>query len=347
MPVYLIVLLLMAFNPMNLTFYHGFFGVVLHFGFWFALSYYLNNRENFKLEKLIPLFVIVSVLQILFATIQYGLPMDHFLNSYVAETKSVATVGDAVRVTGTFSYIGGFGAFMIFYSFLIIVLLKIEYSKTILLFLIALGFLGCFMNGSRSVIILYSVCIILSLSKNVLIMMFHGSIKLAPILAIILILGIGGTIVDLMSKSSDNFFERVEGTRNSGEQNRRVLGAINDVIDFEGDYQVFGRGLGGTYQGSNAIWGESPFIAKYGGYEEEPERIILEGGFFLLFIKLLLWLLFIIESKIRKGFLVIIISIIFLYFIYTFNIFNAIYILIGIMLLDRVSFILENNKHSE
>ena len=49
MPVYLIVLLLMAFNPMNLTFYHGFFGVVLHFGFWFALSYYLNNRENFKL----------------------------------------------------------------------------------------------------------------------------------------------------------------------------------------------------------------------------------------------------------------------------------------------------------
>ncbi len=338
---------MMSFNPMNLTFYHGLLGVILHFGFWFALSYYLNNREYFKLEKLIPVFLIVSVLQILFATIQYSLPTDHFFNSYVAETKYVATVGDAVRVTGTFSYIGGFGSFMVFYSFLITVLIKTEYSKKILLFLIVLGFLGCFMNGSRSVTIFYSVCIVLSISKNFLLIILQDSIKLIPILGIILILGIGESVIDLFKKSSGNFVERVEDTRDSGEQNRRVFGALNDVLDFKGNYQVFGRGLGGTYQGSNAIWGQSPFITEYGGYEEEPERIILEGGFFLLFIKLLLWLFFIIESKIRKGFLVIIISIIFLYFVYTFNIFNAIYILIGIMLLDRVSFVSENNNNSE
>jgi hypothetical protein len=344
MPIYLLVLILMAFNPLNQSIYHGLLGIILHFGFWYVLSYYLNNRENFKVEKLIPVFVIISIAQIVFAAIQYGLPTDHFLNSYVAETDAVATVGDSVRVSGTFSYIGGFGAYMIFYTFLMLTIIKIGYAKKNIIFLIALGFFGCFMSGGRSIIVFYSVCLLLSLSKNFILILLKGLIGWLPVFFIVAILGVGGGIISLVNKSSDNFFERVDNTRESGEQSRRVSGALNDVIDFKGDYQVFGRGLGGTYQGANAIWGESPFITAYGGYEEEPERIILEGGFCLLFIKLLLWCLFFIDSKINKTLLIVIILIVLVYFIYTFNIFNGIYLLLGLILLDRINFIDENNS---
>lgn len=343
MPIYLVALILLALNPLNQTIYHGVFGVVLHFGFWYALAYYLNNRTYFNLRKLFPVFVIVSVFQIILATIQYGLPMNHILNRYVAETDTVAMVGNAVRVSGTFSYIGGFGAYMIFYAFLVMSLIKMRYHKNTLIFLILLGFLGCLMNGSRSITFFYTLCLFLSASISLIINLLQGSIKLISILFLLVILGLGGGVITLINKSSDNFFNRVETTRASGEEDKRIVEPIADIIEFDGKYQLFGRGLGGTYQGANAIWGESIFITEYGGYEEEPERILLEGGYFLFLIKLLLWYLFFRESKIKKWLLGIIIMLILLYFIYTFNIFNGIYILIGLILLDQTYYINENN----
>ena len=49
------ILLLMAVNPLNLTVYHGIFGLLLHLGFWLIGFHYLENRQLYPWQKLLGL----------------------------------------------------------------------------------------------------------------------------------------------------------------------------------------------------------------------------------------------------------------------------------------------------
>jgi hypothetical protein len=128
---------------------------------------------------------------------------------------------------------------------------------------------------------------------------------------------------------------RVTGNIASGESSVRTVGVIEEIFNFRGEYPFFGVGLGSTYQGSNKIWGESLFLREYGGYEEELERIVLEGGFLLLAVKLGLYFYLINRLKIPKFNMLLLLILMFVAVPIVFNVFNAFYFYFGILLTDR------------
>jgi hypothetical protein len=103
---------------------------------------------------------------------------------------------------------------------------------------------------------------------------------------------------------------------------------------FSSENEWFGYGLGCTYQGANEIWGISLGILKYGYFEEELERILIEGGWFLLWLKFSFALLFIFLSSIPKGLSGLIFLLIFGYFPIVSNIYNSFFFLWGIISLS-------------
>ncbi len=340
--VYSILLICLAINPLNLTYFHGALGFILHLGFWFSLGYYLANREKINLRPLVPLFIICSFAEIVLGVIQYQLPPDHFLNTY-ANIKEVggaiALVGDSVRVTGTFAYIGGFTAFLSFLIFFIWYLFRIEYNSTILFVLYLGGLVASFMSGARTatgVYMIVSVMIIFSEFSGQKIKEFIRNLFFPVILlfSFFLIKGDIG-IGDKISKAYENFVDRVEENRESGEQQQRILWDLNDLSNFRGKYPVFGLGLGSTYQGATAVFGTSYYVKEYGYYENELTRVVVEGGFVLLFFRLVLVGFFVSILKLNilsKG---VIFLLIFYFTPVVFNIYNSIFFMIGLILVDN------------
>ncbi|HWA32645.1 MAG TPA: hypothetical protein VG737_00875, partial [Cyclobacteriaceae bacterium] len=155
MTIYVIYLTIAGFNPKNQTFYHGLFGIAIHLGFWVAWVSYYKRRERFSLERLVPFFFILLVIEILLASLQYALPVDHILNVKASGEASDALVGTAVRVSGTFSYLAGFHSMIIFYGFLVWFLLVLEYPFTFIIGVFSFGLYGALMSGSRSSLVTF------------------------------------------------------------------------------------------------------------------------------------------------------------------------------------------------
>ncbi|MGL1423646.1 hypothetical protein ACSTJ1_00460, partial [Vibrio parahaemolyticus] len=89
----------------------------------------------------------------------------------------------------------------------------------------------------------------------------------------------------------------------------------------KGNYPIFGVGLGSTYQGAIKLFGTSPFIIEYGFYESEVIRIVLEGGFILLFTRIFV-IIYVIRQLLIPVTGKIVITIILLFFFPTiFNIY--------------------------
>ncbi|MCC6459112.1 MAG: hypothetical protein IT260_01500, partial [Saprospiraceae bacterium] len=88
------------------------------------------------------------------------------------------------------------------------------------------------------------------------------------------------------------------------------------------------------YQGARALWGESYFVKTYGGYEEEPERIILEGGFLLFFLRVGMLVLFLKAMRFPLLYKCMF-GLIILFFTHSiFNVYNIFFVPLGLSLLD-------------
>ncbi len=134
----------------------------------------------------------------------------------------------------------------------------------------------------------------------------------------------------------DNILLRFKSGTATNEYDARTFGILEEVINFRGDNALTGLGLGSTYQGANAVWGISRYVKQYpGGYEEEPERIVLEGGYLLLIFKLGLIFLFFFKTKIPKLFFLFVFAFQFVTFPIVFNVYNAFFFFIGMAVLDR------------
>ena len=334
--VYLAYLFFCAFNPLNATIYHGILGIILHGGFWFALFAYLDNRDKIDVVKLSPWFWVICLAQFALGVVQYLLPSDHLLNKYanLEEVQVIANVGSAVRVTGTFSYVAGYSSFIFFMAaFGWYLALKKTFQSRLVILLLFFAFAGALMNGSRATtaILLVISCFIFFNRQFIL-----HSIP-SVILSVFFVLGLffySPVVQNFATHTYENFMERVTVTRASGEEKARVLGPIDRIIYFKGKY-TFGIGLGATYQGANAIWGESWYAQEYGFYEDEGERILLEGGYPLFFFRAILLLLVGYYTKIPVYAFAFFYFLILLFFPIVFNIYNSVYMLFGLFLLDR------------
>lgn len=339
---YIFVLLLLAVNPLGATIGHGILGITVHLGFWLPMFIYVKDPEAFKLEKLIPLFIVLCFAQVILGSIQSTLPTDAWLNRYAVtegEGFADALVGDAVRVSGTFSYISGYGSFMLFYTLLVCALIKIRYQPFILIPFLATGYYGCLISGSRGTTYSYLIIIGLYVLTSVNI---KANGKLIG--GALLVIFVGGffnfvlqdplRIYEKFSRSSNNFEERTEGT--SDNTKGRITLAIDELINLEFDHDIIGVGLGSTYQGANALFG---YNRNLNGqfFESEFKRIVLEGGYILLILR---FVMFFYLMRFLKGsffFKLAIFTLSLFAFSIIYNTYNAFYFMLGVALIDRVS----------
>ncbi len=338
---FLLYVLADAFNPLQKTFLHGPVGVLLHYCYWFLGFYYINNRQYFDVRKLIFVFVIVAFGELVLGYIQYGLPQKHFLNRYAAEQNVgniIAEVGTAVRITGTFSYISGFSSYLLFHVLFVWGLIIYQYRPAITITLLLGGLMAAFMNGSRGATYVYVAVVIFFLvfeARKTNISKFIGRLIVPAIIVYMVVLARGQLGVETtVSTAYDNFQSRRESLAESGEEKYRILWDYYALRDFRGAYPIFGIGIGATYQGAIVLWGASEALQQYGYIESELERYVLEGGFVLLIIRLILtyvlcsglvvpW-----HTKWLIGGLTFIAPI-------TFNIFNIVFFMVGIIFLDQ------------
>lgn len=350
--IYALLLVVLALNPLNKTLFHSVFGFILHFGFWFSIFYYLRDRESFELEKLLNFFILISLIQIALSYVQYSLPPSHFLNKYALTKQdigTIASVGDAVRVTGTFSYLSGFAAFMVFYGFLLWTMFKLNYSLSILVTMIFLGLISAMMSGARACMLFYILIVCCSIldygNKQTLVKsLLKGAFSILVLLLVFVVVGDQFDLVGKFQKSYENFALRVKATQETGEQNSRIAGPLTGVVNFKGEHSLFGTGIGGTYQGATAIWGTSLSVKEFGYYEDEGERIILEGGYLLYFTRILLYILLISQLRINKILLSVLSLFMILYLPLVFDIYNSVYLFLGLALLDRACMISEKRE---
>jgi hypothetical protein len=339
---YIFILLLLAANPLGATLGHGVLGVVVHLGFWLPMIIYIKNPEALKLEKLIPLFIILCLAQVILGSIQSTLPPDAWLNKYATtegEGIADALVGDAVRVSGTFSYISGYGSFMLFYTLMVCVLIKIRYRPFILIPFIAIGYYGCLISGSRGTTYSYLIIIGIYILTSVNI---KANAKLIGGTFMVIIFG--GffnfilqdplNIYEKFASSSSNFEVRTEG--NTENSQSRVTGAIDELINLEFEHDIIGVGLGSTYQGAIVLFGFNRNLNGQ-GFESEFKRVVLEGGYILLILRFVMF--FYLMQFLSGSFIfkLTIFTLSLFVFSIIYNTYNAFFFMLGIALIDRVS----------
>jgi hypothetical protein len=337
---YALILTGMALNPMNMTIYHGVFGFILHFGFWLMMLMYLQEPEAFPIENMVKLFVIVCFAETLLTFVQFGLPSSHFLNRYEsASSDEVAGFENdgGVRVIGTFPYISGYGSLLFFIGLLIWALMVENKRSTLtILGLTAFGLLSAFMNGSRSIMVPFLVCVAFGFIN-------YGDFtrKVKAFVTLFALVGLSfafnlGQKATFATKAFDSFSRRVTYGQQSGEAESRTVGTFLEVIEFNGKYPLFGIGLGATYQGAVNKWGQSKEYLEYGYCEEEPERVVLEGGFILFTVRVLLFIILIFKLKVPVIYSIPIFLYIFFFTLFVFNTYQAAYVFLGFALLDKL-----------
>lgn len=327
------VLLLMAFNPLNQSIYHGTFGLLLHLGFWFFAFHYLENKHLYDWKALFDLLLVLFFAEVALGILQYSLPRTHFLNRYAAETAtSIAYVGERARVTGTFSYVAGFTSWLFFANLWIWSLALQRRSLRLVVLLTALAVFAGLLSGAR---------LALALTLLFAVLMFWDVLQrlsFPKVFAMLLVGVLAGAGLyqrsAFVQETWSNFFSRIEDGIRDEEFGRRTYGVVEEIIDYRGDYPVLGTGLGATYQGARIIWGESFFVKRYGGFEEEPERIVLEGGYVLFVLRTLLLIYFLNQLKIPLYQKILFGTIIALFTHSIFNVYNLVFVPLALSMLD-------------
>lgn len=342
---YAFALVFMAFNPLNQSIYHGILGFILHMGFWLGIYIYFQNRKLFNLNSIYTVVILIGVIEFVLGAIQFNLPKDHILNKYASmeAIKEIALVeGINVRVTGTFSYIAGYSAFYVFYAMVLWAILRTrKIGLLAFLFLFAIGLVACFMNASRSSTYFLILFVGLALWE------YFRDNKLSYVLQRILFMTVfsflallfmnkQSIVTDSILKASQSFQNRRNVTVQSGEEFRRILGPIDEIVNYQNSNAFAGVGLGASYQGANALWGTSRYVNEFKGYlEEEPERIIFEGGYILLILRILLFINLYQILSMPRLYKIVILSMAFFYLSIVFFTYSSIFFLLGLIVLDK------------
>jgi hypothetical protein len=301
------------------------------------------NREKFQLHRLFPLFLIAAVMEAVLGFVQYVLPGTHFLNRYANEEaiSNIAIVGDAIRITGTFSYISGFTAFIMFFNLMAWGMILKGYRYWVVVLTLVIGLVLAFMSGSRSAVFFYvgltAILLVRSFSPVQLFRFGLYSIIPVAIAATILVAMGKNTVTDRAIKAMDNFFERMSSLRESGEQTKRFTWGLDKLNDSQRFVSPFiGLGTAATYQGTAILFGKSKEVLQFGFIESEFVQLILEGGIIMLLFRIALVITLLSVFPFPLAIKIFMAALLLYGFPTIFNVHNASFMMMGLMLVDNL-----------
>lgn len=350
--VYFLVLILLMFNPLGQSIFHGVIGAYLYSIFYLVMRKYFSYRDHVNLTPLFWLILAIAAVEFLLGSAQYFLPEGHILN-YQIKIKGfdpgVAKVGENLRVSGTFSYLGGYGTFVSLVGYLVWSQL-VQKRKLALLVPFALAGIGCALfSGSRGAIINFSVFLIFGLSgyftslKDSLRLLFFAGVSIFIMSKMDL-----GEYGNTFTKGLENIGTRFGDTDKleDSDLGGRSLGPVLAIFKFDLPigFNAVGIGLASTYQGTNIIWGTSAAARMVGGWEDEVGRVLIEGGYLLYFFRILI--MFYVVRKMQWPSWMILPFFIYLFFFtqIVINIYGTIFTFLGLMFVDNSYFRMKKRK---
>lgn len=234
----------------------------------------------------VGLGIIVPVL--ILGIYQYNQPIDAWINQYVLEDQQLAAVAGRPRITGTFSYIGGMGAFMSFSVMLsgAMLLAGLRYSHRLYTYLgaglLALSLIVAPMTGSRGVVL--GVLVPLPL---VLYAVFKGNRGLSVAATLSVLALVGTLIISESPWASQGWDALQERMATASDRDTRVESILMDPIYKLEVGGILGYGAGATHQAAGALApGGRVNVGVH--YEGELGRVIIELGFVGAFFFVLL-----------------------------------------------------------
>ena len=305
--------LVQAFNPALGSPVIGIFGLknyLIYVPLIWVVPALFNSEE--ELYKFLRTYLLILIPVGLLATAQFFSPADSPLNVYAREqTTGTATFGslNSVRVTGTFSYLTGYGIYLATCFSLLLPMLTRKQSRlwTGLAYAeLALIAITALMTGSRGAVftiglILVGYFVLQGFSGFSSI--FHSIRRfLLPALVVVILL------LYQYRSALDAFWLRV--TSNS-DLAGRISRAFLQPFTFAQGQNFGGYGTGATYQANEIIrnlLNLPPGEPIHTGYEAEMGRVLLELGWvgfllwygFRLVLLLLLWRIY---QKLKQPFL--------------------------------------------
>jgi hypothetical protein len=298
------VVLLQAFNFNVPSFSVGLLGIrsyLLYTSLLFILPIALERIQRPKrLLLVISLFLIVPVL--LLGIYQYSQPVGSWINQYVADDTQVVGVLSRPRITGTFSYIGGMGAFLTFSLFLSLgtFIAGLRFQKRFYQVLggslLALALVVAPMNGSRSVVL--SLLVPLPFVLYTVLRRQRG----LAVGATLLVLTVAGAYVASENAWLTQGWEIIEHRMSSSsDQEKRLQGIFLDPLQKVKVGGLVGYGAGTTHQAAGALSSDVPNIPV--GYEGELGRVVIELGIIgaAIFVGLKAWLAWMAWQAMRRA----------------------------------------------
>jgi hypothetical protein len=300
---------LQALNPSLGSFIVGIFGLrayLLYIPLVWVVPHLFDSGDDLRnfLRNYLLLIIPVCTLGI----VQYFSPADSPLNVYAPDlSAATASVGEFIRITGTFSYLAGMTVFLSVCFSLLIVFVSLERTliwKIVYALLLSLVVINSFMTGSRG-LILYEVlfligyCLLLLFNQPKAFFSFAGRLLISGVLATIIAL-------NYFPQSIDAFVGRATGSGDS--VGDRIAGSFTQVFDY-GAMGSIGYGTGATQPGASALRQvfKLPPGAPLPPSEGETGRVFIELGIagFLVWYGLrivLLLSLFSVFLRLKKPF---------------------------------------------
>lgn len=296
------------FNPRNPSLVLSGFGLrnyVFYMGLIFAVPQLFQGRG--ELYTFLKVQILLAAPVCILGFVQYFSGPDHWLNAYANahHAMDVAKFGgpgvERARITGPFSYITGFTAWLTVMILVVIPFFLVSGNKDRMLFAVPLSLLlgNLLMTGSRGPLLML-ICSVPIFVQGTIIGFRDGEEGELVRRRMYTRLAIGTVILGIMLATV--FRDPLEGvlqrTRVFGDESSRIGNLIGGPLEQVPDAGVFGWGMGTTHQARNVLmskagdWGDLPAMT-----EEEPIRIMQELGlagfllWYLMRVILIFWVI--------------------------------------------------------
>lgn len=297
--------LFQAFNPSLGSPLVGIFGLKVYL-FYIPLMWMLPNlfQSELELYQFLRNYMVLAIPVGILGIFQFLSPADSPINVYApGDVKNVATFGvnTLVRITGTFSYIGSYGVYLIVCFGLLIPLIAAKQSywwKCINILSLLLVVINSLMNGSRSVVFALGLFLLGYFGIKVITLSSSSLRFIQQFLLPTIVIAMAASI--WFQPALETFMLRTTINKDVG---GRIAATFQEPMWFLQYKELDGYGTGATHQATQSLRrvlnlppGESvPLV-----YEPEPGRIMLElgpiGFFFWYLLRLsiviYLWLVF-------------------------------------------------------